>query len=615
MDNSLKDKVLESVDIVDVIGERVSLTRRGKEYLGLCPFHPDHRPSLNVSPTKQIFKCWSCGAGGDVIRFIEMYDRVDFREALATLARRAGIDLQTSAIDRRSNQMRESLLAAVAWARQHFQRNLRTTPAGQRALEYARGRGLTPETVERAGLGLATENRTDLFAAAQRASLRPDVLTQAGLVATGERGDAYDRFRNRLIFPIADIMGRPIAFGGRTLGDDRAKYLNSPETPLFSKSRVLYGLDLARREIEQQNAVIVVEGYMDAVLLHQYGFLNVVATLGTALTDAHAKLLKPRARTIYLCFDGDDAGIRAADRAVQVALRTQSDVRVVILDGGEDPADCVLAHGAEGFDACLKRSADALQFKWSQTLRSFDRATHSSRRAATEEFLQFVAGAACSGGIDPLEQNLLIGRLSDLLGTPTDAIFDLLRNAKRGVRRGDAGSAAAGGASAYELSVRGLPTGLVTTVETVLGLLLGYPVGWRCVNDDVPRAVAYSRTWEQLYRLLLEVREDIGEYSMGEVVSRCEDSALCELVGRATKRVACASADADEHAAAFDALSAELRLLRIGELREDLRRAGGDDAGVFERLHANCLAQDSPLPAEARWSLSASPASGDGRNV
>jgi DNA primase len=266
MDNSLKDKVLEATDIVEVVGERVTLTRRGKDFVGLCPFHPDHKPSLAVSPSKQIFKCWSCGAGGDAIRFVQLRDRVDFREALVTLARRAGIELRSSPADRQSAELREQLQAAVIWARQHFQRNLLSAPGGQHALAYALQRGLTPQTIERHGLGLAPDAWDDLLNAARRTGLRLEVLQQAGLIATNESGKTYDRFRNRLIFPIADALGRPVAFGGRTLGDDPAKYLNSPETVLFSKSRVLYGLDLARSSIEERKAVIVVEGFLDAAL-------------------------------------------------------------------------------------------------------------------------------------------------------------------------------------------------------------------------------------------------------------------------------------------------------------------------------------------------------------
>ena len=608
MDNSLKDKVLESVDIVEIVGEHVTLTHKGKDYVGLCPFHADHKPSLSVSPQKQIFKCWSCGAGGDAIRFVQLYDRVDFREALTTLARRAGIELRTSSADRRSSQLREEIQATVAWARKHFQSNLHGTPAGRGALEYTARRGLTAETLERHCVGFAPESWNDLFAAATRAKLRPEVLREAGLIVVTDEGKTYDRFRNRLIFPIADAQGRPVAFGGRTLADDPAKYLNSPETVLFSKSRILYGLDLARRAIDEQKAVIVVEGYMDAVLLRQYGFDNVVATLGTALTDAHAKLLRPRAGRLYLCFDGDEAGIRAADRGVEVALKTQADVRVVVLDGGQDPADCVLAGGADGFQAYLTKAVDALEFKWSQTLSAFGRGGQQAKRAATEEFLRFVAAATLSGGVDPLQQNLLIGRLSSLVGVPSEAVFDLLATARQSLRRGSASRVTdADGVSAYEAAIRGLPSGTVSAVETVLGLLLVDANCWQWVDETVAQATEYSETWRRLYGLLLEVNEEAGEYSIGQVVSRCDDGALCELVSRARTRAEGAASRAEDFSAAREALTCEMRVLRVGGLQEDLRRSGGNDEDVFRLLHEGFLAQHSPLPLDSLRNASSSP--------
>lgn len=578
MDNSLKDKVLDAIDIVEVVGERVALTRKGKDYVGLCPFHPDHKPSLSVSPTKRIFKCWACGVGGDVIHFVQKYDRIEFREALALLARRAGIELHSTPEDRRAGQMREQIQAAVGWAREHFKRNLGRTPGGHRALEYARGRGLTPETIARFGLGFAADAWDDLLTAARHAGVQPEMLQTAGLIVTAENKKTYDRFRNRLVFPIHDALGRPIAFGGRALGDDPAKYLNSPETVLFSKSRVLYGLDRARTAIQKQDAVIVVEGYMDAVLLSQHGFEHVVATLGTALTEAHVKLLRPLARTVYFCFDSDRAGITAAERAVEVALRSQCQVRVVLLSD-KDPADCVIAAGAAGFQAYLTKAVDALEFRWSQALKAFGQGDQRNRRAAVEEFVQFVASVTVAGGVDPLQQDLLVGRLSQVLGVPPAEVFDLLARAKRALRRSDERQTKQpDGVSSYEAIVRGLPGGLVTAVETVLGLLVIDADCWQWVDDNVARGAGHSETWARLYRVLLDVHGDIGEYSIGDVVARCEDGALCELVGRARARTVGIGSPADEFRAARERLALELNALSFSDLRRGLQAAAADDA-------------------------------------
>lgn len=601
MGNSLKDKVLESTDIVEVIGERVTLTRRGKEYIGLCPFHADHNPSLNVSPQKQIFKCWACGAGGDVIRFVKEYDRVDFRTALDMLARRAGIELRSLPQEQRAVELREEVQAAITWARQHFQQNLKSD-AGQAAREYAARRGLNEETVERCGLGLAHDAWDHLLSAAQRARIRPEVLRFGGLVTTSENGRTYDRFRNRLIFPIADALGRPIAFGGRTLGDDPAKYLNSPETVVFSKSRVLYGFDLARSAIRERGAAIIVEGYLDAVLLQQHGFENSVATLGTALTDAHVKLLRPLAGTVFLCFDGDEAGARAADRGVEVALRTGLDVRVVLLEGGQDPADCVTSAGVAGMERALKGARDALEFKWSQTLSVFGRGGQQSKRGAIEELIRFVATIAVAGGVDAIQQNLLNDRLSALLGVPASEVFELLSRAKRAARRSTAAEAeAAADTSDYEVSVRGIPKSVVPLMETVFGHLLTSPDCWELVDEPTAQAAGLSETWGRLYRLLLDVHSEVGEYCMRDVMARCEDGALCELVGRARARIK--GIPGADFGAARNRLASELGVLRWGQLRDDLRQRGDGSDETFRRLRDAARAEDSVLPRDSRCNL------------
>jgi DNA primase len=605
MDNSLKDRVLDAVDIVAVIGERVRLTRKGKDYLGLCPFHPDHKPSLSVSPSKRLYKCWSCGAGGDVIRFVEKTERVEFREALAKLAERAGIELRPSTpSDQRSEQLRTELWATTTWARQHFQRNLSATPGGKAARDYAQRRGLSDETIERFSLGFAADAWDDLLGAARKTGLRLELLEQAGLVATNESGRSYDRFRNRLIFPINDASGRTVAFGGRALGDDPAKYLNSPETGLFSKSRVLYGFDLARRAIEKQKAAIIVEGYMDAVLLVQHGFEHVVATLGTALTDAHVKLLRPLTERIFLCFDSDAAGVRAADRAVELALRSQFAVRVVALED-KDPADCVVAAGAAGFEARLHDAVDALQFKWLQTVRLLGDRGGQSRRAALEEYVEFVAGVSSVGGMNPLDQNLVVGRLSELLGVPPDEVFALFARARRAIRRPQSKAGSADAASEYEASVRALPAGLMTAAESVLGLLLRDSRFWPSVNDAVAAGMEHSETWRRLYAVLVEAHHDVGEYSLEEVMARCEDSALCELIERALARISDLEVGAEAFTAARDRLTSELDVLQMGDLRTSVHaeQARGQDAdATFRSLREMARKHHAALSADRRRS-------------
>lgn len=577
MQKSLKELVLESTDLVDVVGERVALTRKGKDFVGLCPFHNDHKPSFAVSPAKQIFKCWSCGAGGDVIKFVQLSHRVDFREALSILAQKAGIQPEHGAtFDNRPAADREALRRVVAWARTHFQRNLHEPSRGGGALAYARGRGFSDETIRTFSLGFAPVDWDHLLAAARRAGVSPELLHTAGLVATSEGDRTYDRFRNRLIFPICDIQGRPIAFGGRTLGDDNAKYLNSPETPLFSKSRVLFALDLARQAIQSSRQAIVVEGYVDAAMLHQAGFTNAVATLGTAMTDAHAKLLAPYADSIVMCFDGDAAGLKAADRAVEVALRHRIDVRVAVMPDGLDPADCIISRGPDALKSMLQSALGALEFRWNRTVAAYGGGRPEARRDALEAFIGFVAQASRYGGIDPLEQGLLAGRLSDLLSVPTGVVYELLNRARAsGLQPRTVVGGSATEQSVYDEAIRGLPGGLVASVEELFGVVLSSLSYWEGLDECLESAASHCETWERFLSILRRNADADGVVDREGILAACDDAGLCELFGRCTSRIAGRDCQPDEVRRAAQArLMSELDLMRWGELRTRSRQAG-----------------------------------------
>lgn len=573
MDITLKDRILELTDIVDVIGERVALVKKGKDFVGLCPFHADRNPSMSVSAKKQIFKCWSCGAGGDVIKFVQLRERLEFPEALAILARRAGIEVRQDHIHGggANTQAKESLRKVLEWARDHFVRNLRSAE-GRDALEYARRRGLSEDTIERERLGFAPDRWDDLVAAANKAGLSPEVLEAAGLTSKNDRGNIFDRFRNRLMFPICDAQGRPVAFGGRALGNDPAKYLNSPESPVFSKSRILYGLDIAKDAIEKEKSAIVVEGYLDAVLLHQYGFMNVVATLGTALTDAHVKQLKQLTPRLDFCFDSDVAGIKAADRAVETALRHKIEVRVVALDGGKDPADLVVAHGAAAFSGQLQSSIDALEFKWRQTFREFGDQSAQSRRQAAEAMVDFVASVGAAGGIDPLQQGMLISRLADLLLLPAGEIHGLLTVARRKGRT-DSGNALdlPTGMSAYEAAKSGLPPGLVAAVEEMLALMLEDPSAFGWTDDAYAEAVGFCPHWGALDSLARQLHEEFGTFCREDLLERCEDAAQLDLISRVSRRgvLSLPAAEAFDHVRSR--LVTELDTLHMEQVRGQLR--------------------------------------------
>lgn len=602
----MKDRILAAVDIVDVIGERVALKLKGREYLGLCPFHADHNPSMSVSPTKQIFKCWSCGEGGDVIKFVQKFHKLEFRAALELLAERAGIAFDRNESPRNVAD-RDALRKVMEWAVKWFERNL-ASDAGRGARDYAERRGIRPETIQDFNLGFAPEAWDGLISAAERVRVPAEQLLASGLVGDSTRGKRYDRFRNRLIFPIRDALGRPVALGGRALGDDPAKYLNSPETPLFSKSRVLYAFDKARDAIAAEKAAIVVEGYMDVVMLHQAGIRNVVAALGTALTDQHVKLLRPITQDVYLCFDSDEAGMRAADRALETALKHRLNVRVVLLSDGQDPADCVVAGGADAFRQRLLGAVDALEFKWAQTVASYGQQGPQARRVALEAFLEFIARLGNAGGIDPLAEGMLVGRLSELVGMPPTGVHQLLGVIKsRRSRTRPSGDADGSDAnieqevSSYERDKQALPRGLVAAVEAAFGLVLAEWPADKELSEMLQCAIPLCRTWAQLWDRLVESGFPEQTCCKTDVLPGVDDAATCELIAAAAERTPDDEIDEETANAVRQRLAEELRAQRSSALHHDLRSSDAepDQRAAFSSLIQAARERNGLLPGSA----------------
>ncbi|MCL4209613.1 MAG: DNA primase [Phycisphaeraceae bacterium] len=338
--------MLAATDLVSLIGEHVTLRKKGREHVGLCPFHDDRSPSMHVVSHKgtPFFKCFACGESGGAIDFVMKYHKMDFREALRLLADRAGIELTQRAQPETAGPdapTRGDLMQANAFAEQFFRNVLAHPQAGAAARQVASKRGLDQTTIETFGIGAAPTDWEGLLKLVRKRGYNQRAYHEAGLLK--ERGSGLrDAFVNRLMFPICDQMGRPIAFGGRVIDpEDQPKYLNSAESAVFQKSRTLYGLHLAQRAIQQHNLAIVCEGYMDVVALHQAGFTHAVATLGTALSEDHARLLTRLCDRVVLLFDGDEAGQKAADRAVEVFFSHPVDVRIAILPQGQDPDDLV----------------------------------------------------------------------------------------------------------------------------------------------------------------------------------------------------------------------------------------------------------------------------------
>ena len=435
------EQVRNATDLVALIGEYVRLEPKGREHVGLCPFHDDSRPSMSVVTHRStpFYKCFACGASGDCFTFLQKHLNWSFPEALAHLAQRAGIALTSRGSDRdqadraRAQERRTWLRKALGQADTWFREALNTN-AGAAASACIAHRGITSDMVQRFGLGAAPDGWQHLHDALVGTDMPKEVLVAAGLLksketstdgsGSGPKSDrCYDAFRNRLMFPIHDEAGQPVAFGGRDLGDDGPKYLNSAEHDLFKKGRLLYGMHLARSAMRERGRGIVAEGYTDVIACHAAGFDETVGTLGTAFTDDHARALLRQAPEVILLFDGDEAGRRAADRAVGIAMRHVLDVRICVLPEGQDPDDMLrTTEGAAQFRDALDAAMDALEW----CLQRSGIAETASGSAARQQRLQRLLDDLAAAGLDrtdALRRDMLVTRIAELAGVPTSSVL------------------------------------------------------------------------------------------------------------------------------------------------------------------------------------------------
>jgi DNA primase len=460
-----KDQVRQATDIVELVSKYVQLRRQGRNFVGLCPWHDDSRPSLQVNPERQSFKCWVCDIGGDVFSFVMKAEGLEFREALAMLAERAGISLRrerpgspgsgTTGAAGTSSDKRH-LYRAAAWAEEQFHRCLVESREGEAGRRYLTQRGISDESIRRFRLGFAPDRWDWLLGKAGGTPWTPAVLERIGLLRRRELGGGfYDWFRGRVMFSIRDARGRPIAFGGRVLpelaSDHAAKYINSPETPLFSKSRELYGLDIARDNFKRASGAIVMEGYTDCLMAHQHGIDNCVAVLGTALGERHLQLLRRYTDSITLVLDGDEAGRRRTNEILDALLalfeRNQVDLRILTLPQGVDPCDFIATHGSDPFRALLTQAVDALEHKFNAVTHGLDTLTDTHRASqAAEQMLAALAQIRpAGGGVSSqalLREDQMLGRIARKFHLPEERLRSRLTALRReknvsGVRRGE----------------------------------------------------------------------------------------------------------------------------------------------------------------------------------
>jgi DNA primase len=437
--------VQDSVDIVDIISRYVTLKRSGSSFKGLCPFHEEKTPSFAVFPNSGRYKCFGCGEGGDVFTFLMKRGNLGFRDVLEELARDAGVALPADDADPHEAEKAQRRVAAFDALRfaAGFFRTILGRDMGESARAYLAQRGLGAETLEAFGLGFSPDEFDGLHTYARTKGIPEDALFDAGLARRNERGKLFDMFRGRIMFPIRDLRGRVIGFGARALGDAQPKYLNSPDGSLFHKGREMYGLDLARDAARAAGRLLVMEGYTDVMHCWQAGLREVAAGLGTALTADNARQLRRFGVPVFLVFDGDEAGQRAAERASEVCLAEQIEGAVALLPPGRDPADLVSEEGPEALEAALEQARDLWSYRMERALDRTDLTTLAGREKALRELEAPLARIA-----DPIRVDMAFKLLSERLGVPESTLRNQIRAEMAGVAPSEGASTPAAWARA-----------------------------------------------------------------------------------------------------------------------------------------------------------------------
>ena len=428
-DRDFIQRVRDAVSLPDLIGRDHRVEPQGREYKCICPFHNDTKPSLGIYERhgQWRYKCFACGASGDCFTYLMEYHKMSFVEAVRECADLAGIEVPTTPGRRQEGPDRRTMLDVMQAAQDFFVQAL-ASPAGAEARATFVKRGYDEEAQRELGLGFAPEGWENLVPHLMGRGIPLNLLRQMGLAKVRQQGDgAYDAFRNRLMFPIRDTQGRVVAFGGRIVDpEDNPKYLNSPEHPLFFKGKLLYGFDVAAKPIENENLAIVCEGYTDALACHRFGFHHAVATLGTAMTSDHARLLERRTSRVLLLFDGDTAGVRAARRAVEITFKQNLDVTICVLPEGQDPDDVLREGGPDAFRAQLDRAVDALEWLLSEFAKDADGADGDADRfRRTERFLLELANLGFHS-MPALRQDFVLRRIGSILETEPETVKSMM---------------------------------------------------------------------------------------------------------------------------------------------------------------------------------------------
>ncbi|MFP7169709.1 DNA primase [Terribacillus sp. 7520-G] len=526
------DEVRKSNDIVDVIGEHVQLKKQGRNYFGLCPFHGEKSPSFSVTQEKQIFHCFGCGKGGNVFTFLMELEGLSFSQAVQQLAKRSGTDLPahvTEQQDRAQSREEQTALEANEWVVKLYHNLLRNTKEGKTGYEYLLGRGLTDETIDTFQLGFAPNSRDFTVKFLEGKGYKPQELLHTGLFSTDKENKPQDRFRGRVIFPIRNHLGKTVGFGGRTLGGDQEpKYLNSSESELFQKGRMLFNFDLARGEIRKTAQVVVFEGYNDVIAAYQAGVRNGVATLGTSLTETQARLLKRYAEQVVICYDGDKAGFEASYRALQVLRKAGNHVRVAMLRDGLDPDDFIREHGAEKFKRSIIDAAlTDMSFMMHYLKQDFNLSIEGDRLQYVEKVLDEIAQIESS-----VEREHYLRELSNAMDLSVDTLAsDLEPRLRKKENRRAAGNPAK--PQVPKQQSRHYEKKIPTAYQTAEKQLLAHMLRTAAIADKVREEIGASFITEQMQVIathLYAFYEEGHDADVSQFVSSLEDPSLQQLV-------------------------------------------------------------------------------------
>lgn len=578
------DEIQSLNDIVDVVSGYLPLKRSGRTFKALCPFHQEKTPSFIVHPEKQIFHCFGCSAGGNVFSFLMKYENLTFPEALRNLAERVHFSLPEPT-RRAPEEVSESeaLYQIYRLAQEYYSANLKHPEKGMAARNYLEKRGFSQEILEEFPLGWATSEWRGLFEHLVRRGMKDSAIFRSGLILRSKEGNPYDLFRGRLLFPICNLQGKVIAFGGRGLGDEMPKYINSPESAVFRKRRELFGLHLAKRFVSREESrMLIVEGYFDFLKVYKSGFGNVVATLGTSLTEDHVRVLKRFVQEAVVVFDGDPAGESASLRGLEVFLEGEMNVKIAVLPAGKDPDTFIGESGAEEFRKLIDQARDFFDFKWQSLTRRHRPSDSSGLLRISGEFVETLSKIK-----SPILLDRYLKRLAGLLGVGEDSLRKELSARQQKVR---SGTRFVSPPTVQTVSLSKYPE-----EETLISLLLDEARFWEAAEASLTLEDLRHPASREVYQVLRENHRSGKAVAYSQALNRIEDESLKAFI---TAHSLTELTPPEKEKAFYDCLK-KIKQKRKGERLEQLRRAITDAEGGGENERVgDLLAEYRALLAE-----------------